>query len=124
MAGTPARTRYSMSATISGAVGTPRIRPSPPWTPMESTPAFPWAPQPPTPAQNWIAPTGDSSARSCPSTPSGGDNVTPKILLGGPNGTDITNTTQSVVVGQQIVLYGSYGLPSGATVQSQGWTLA
>ncbi len=43
------------------------------------------------------------------------------ILLGGPNGTDITNTTQSVVTGQQIVLYGNYG-PS-TIVESQSWSI-
>lgn len=58
----------------------------------------------------------------CPNsycTPSGSANVNPQILLGGPNGTNITNTTQSVVVGQQIVLYAKY--QSGLTVNSQSW---
>ncbi len=62
-------------------------------------------------------------ASHCPlvqRTPSGNDNVMPKILLGGPNGTNITNTTQSVVVGQQIVLYASYG---NITPTSQSWTV-
>jgi hypothetical protein len=49
--------------------------------------------------------------------------VTPKILLGGSNGTNITNTTQNVVTGQQIVLYGSYMLPSGYTFTSLSWTI-
>lgn len=47
--------------------------------------------------------------------------VTPLILLGGSSGTDITNTTQNVVVGQQIVLYAKYTLPSGESVTSQSW---
>ncbi len=50
-------------------------------------------------------------------------NVTPTILLGGSNGTVITNTTQNVVTGQQIVLYGKYTLPSGYTFSSQSWTI-
>jgi hypothetical protein len=54
---------------------------------------------------------------------SGTDNVQPAIFLGGPNGTNITNKTQNVVVGQQIVLYGFYNLPSGATFTSQSWTI-
>jgi hypothetical protein len=49
--------------------------------------------------------------------------VAPTILLGGSGGTNITNTTQSVVVGQQIVLYASYALPSGVTVSSQSWSV-
>lgn len=60
----------------------------------------------------------------CPNgaaTPSGGANVTPKILLGGAGGTDITNTTQSVVVGQQITLYAQY--QSGLTVNTQSWSI-
>jgi hypothetical protein len=48
--------------------------------------------------------------------------VQPRILLGGPGGTDITNKPQSVVVGQQIILYGDY-LPSGVTVNSQSWSV-
>jgi hypothetical protein len=46
-------------------------------------------------------------------------NVTPKILLGGSSGTDVTNKSQSVVVGQQIVLYASYGV----TANSQSWSI-
>jgi hypothetical protein len=65
------------------------------------------------------APSCDASQQQ----PSASTNVMPKILLGGSNGTDITGTTQSVVVGQQIVLYGSYTLPSGITVTSQAWTV-
>ena len=49
--------------------------------------------------------------------------VTPRILLGGCSGTDVTNTTQSAVVGQQIVLCASYTLPSGVTVSSQSWSV-
>jgi hypothetical protein len=58
-----------------------------------------------------------SPQQSAPAT------VTPTILLGGSNGTDITNTTQNAVVGQQIVLYGSYTLPSGYTFSSQSWMI-
>jgi len=68
----------------------------------------------------------NNSKNKCPNlycTPSGGANTNPKILLGGSGGTDITNTTQNVVVGQQIILYGSYSLPSGATLTSQSWTI-
>jgi hypothetical protein len=63
---------------------------------------------------------------SCPETlvPGGGSgtaNVAPAILFGG---NDITGTTQSVVVGQQIALTASYGtLPSGVTVSSQSWSV-
>lgn len=63
----------------------------------------------------------------CPAlhrTPSGGANVNPQILLGGPSGTNITNNSsnpQSVVVGQQIILYAKY--QSGLTVNSQTWTV-
>jgi len=49
--------------------------------------------------------------------------VTPKILLGGSNGTDITGQTTNVVVGQQIILYGNYTLPSGVSVNSQSWSV-
>jgi hypothetical protein len=59
----------------------------------------------------------------CSADAPGDITVTPKILLGGPNGTDITNTMQSVLVGQQIVLYASYTLPSGVTVSSQSWSV-
>jgi hypothetical protein len=54
-------------------------------------------------------------------TPSGGVNVMPSILFGGPNGTDITGKTQSVVVGQQIILYAKY--QTGLTVNSQSWSV-
>jgi len=68
---------------------------------------------------------GDGSVISpdCVADAAGDITVTPKILLGGSNGTDITNTTQSVATGQQIVLYGSYTLPSGFTFTSQSWTI-
>jgi hypothetical protein len=57
-------------------------------------------------------------------TPQGSDNVASvKILLGGSGGTNITNTTQGVVIGQQIVLYGSYTLPSGASLTNVSWTI-
>jgi len=58
--------------------------------------------------------------RLCPITGIGGqgnDNVTPKIMF---NGQDITGTTQSVVVGQQIALTASYG---NITPTSQSWTV-
>ena len=61
--------------------------------------------------------------KSCPSiyrTPSGGLNVQPKIFLGGCSGTNITNTTQSAVVGQQIALRASYG---GVSANSQSWSV-
>jgi hypothetical protein len=66
-----------------------------------------------------------SKTRFCPINtcyPGGGDNVAvmPKIMFGG---NDITGTTQSVVVGQQIALTASYGLPSGVTVNSQSWSV-
>ncbi|HEV2195699.1 MAG TPA: hypothetical protein VGR55_08955, partial [Candidatus Acidoferrum sp.] len=70
--------------------------------------------------------TGQVCNTTCPTSnvsPQANGNVTPAILLGGSNGTDITNTTQSVVVGQQIVLYGKYQLPSGFTFTSQSWTI-
>jgi hypothetical protein len=52
--------------------------------------------------------------------PSASTKIMPKILLGGSNGTDITGTTQTVVVGQQIVLYAKYG---GVSINSQSWTI-
>jgi hypothetical protein len=66
-----------------------------------------------------------SKTRFCPINtcyPGGGDNVAvmPRIMFGGK---DITGTTQSVVVGQQIALTASYGLPSGVTVTSQSWSV-
>lgn len=66
--------------------------------------------------------TNNAHAR-CPNlycNPSGNANATPKILFGGCSGTDITNGTQSVVVGQQISLCASYG---NVTVNSQSWSL-
>ena len=69
-------------------------------------------------------PKEDSGGQACPLSqeqPSAPTNVTPMILFGGPSGTNITGTTQSVVVGQQIILYAKY--PSGLTVNSQGWVL-
>jgi hypothetical protein len=50
----------------------------------------------------------------------GGDNIQPKILLGGCSGTNINNTTQSAVVGQQIVLCASYG---SVSANSQSWSV-
>jgi hypothetical protein len=55
-------------------------------------------------------------------TVSGTDNIVPRILLGGSNGTDVTGQSQPAVVGQQIVLYASYALPPGITVASQSWS--
>jgi len=49
----------------------------------------------------------------------GGDNITVRIFQGGSGGTDVTNNTQPIVAGQQVVLYASYALPSGVTVISQ-----
>ncbi len=63
---------------------------------------------------------------TCTFQGSGSTPVTPAILLGGPSGTNITNNSsnpQSEVVGQQIILYGSYALPSGSTLTSQSWTI-
>jgi hypothetical protein len=48
--------------------------------------------------------------------------VMPRILFG-TSQTDITGTTQTVVVGQQIALTASYKLPSGSTVSSQSWSV-
>src|SRR5271155_705097 len=39
------------------------------------------------------------------------------------NGVDVTGTTQTVVVGQQIPLTATVSAPSGATVQSQSWSV-
>lgn len=61
---------------------------------------------------------------SCPITvvrPGGGDNVTPQIHQGSCSGTDITGTTQSVVIGQQIALCATYNLPSGVSITQQSW---
>ena len=54
--------------------------------------------------------------------PGGGDNVTPQIHQGSCSGTDITGTTQSVVIGQQIALCATYNLPSGVSVTQQSWS--
>lgn len=70
--------------------------------------------------------TGQICSNPCPTAnpaPSAPATVTPAILLGGSSGTDITDTTQNVVAGQQIVLYGKYTLPSGYTFSSQSWTV-
>jgi hypothetical protein len=51
--------------------------------------------------------------------------ITPKILLGGCSGTNITNPpngTQSAVIGQKIVLCATYTLPSGVTATSESWS--
>jgi hypothetical protein len=50
-------------------------------------------------------------------------NVTAKIRLGGASGPDITGLIQSAVVGQQIVLYADYTLPSGEYANSQSWSV-
>jgi hypothetical protein len=47
--------------------------------------------------------------------------VEPEIVF---NGKNINDTTQSVVVGQQIALTASYSLPSGVTVRSRSWSVA
>ena len=50
--------------------------------------------------------------------------VYPTILRGGSNGNNITGSTnQTAYVGQQIVLYANYALPSGATLNSQSWSV-
>jgi hypothetical protein len=46
--------------------------------------------------------------------------IQPQITF---NGTVITNTTQSVVVGQQIALNAAYTLPGGITMNSQSWSV-
>lgn len=45
-----------------------------------------------------------------------------KITYSGQS-TDLVDTTQSAVVGQQIALSASYNLPTGITVQSQSWSV-
>jgi hypothetical protein len=47
--------------------------------------------------------------------------VMARIHQGSCSGTDITGTTQSIVVGQQIALCATYNLPSGASMSSQSW---
>jgi hypothetical protein len=63
--------------------------------------------------------------RPCPIYSGGGGSapgtVTPSIVMTGVG--NITNTTQSVVIGQQIALSASYTLPSGVTVTSQSWSV-
>jgi len=49
--------------------------------------------------------------------------VMPRILFG-TSQTDITGTTQSVVVGQQIALTASYKIPSNLAVQNQNWDIS
>ena len=44
----------------------------------------------------------------------------PRILF---NGTDVTGTTQSVVVGQQIAFTSSVSLPAGVVITSSNWTI-
>jgi hypothetical protein len=65
----------------------------------------------------------DTQLRNCPSVLVNVNGtakvvVVPKIMFGGK---DITGTTQSVVVGQQIALTASY--PAGVTVNSQSWSV-
>ena len=65
----------------------------------------------------------DSGGGDCPldqPVVSAPTNVTPQILLGGSTGTNVTGQTTSVVVGQQIVLYASYG---NVSPTSQSWTI-
>lgn len=49
--------------------------------------------------------------------------VIPVIQLGGSGGTVVNGKTTSVVVGQKIVLYGSYALPVGVSANSLGWNI-
>jgi hypothetical protein len=61
---------------------------------------------------------------SCQKSASGTATVGPNILLGGCNGTNITNATaQTAYIGQQIALCASYTLPSGVSVNSQSWKI-
>jgi hypothetical protein len=68
---------------------------------------------------------GGVQALRCPRTqvnPSGSTSVASvQIVFGGKN---ITGTTQSVVVGQQIALTGSFTPPPGVTVTGQSWSVA
>jgi hypothetical protein len=63
------------------------------------------------------------TSQYCTKNGGGPATVTPKIRLGGTSGTDITGTTQAVLVGQQIVLYADYTLPSGQNPNSQSWSV-
>jgi hypothetical protein len=45
------------------------------------------------------------------------------ILSGSCSGSDVTNKTQTVVVGQQIILCGSYALPSGVPQHFFSWSI-
>lgn len=49
---------------------------------------------------------------------------TVRLRLGGPSGTNITGTTQSVVAGQQIVLYADYQPYIDQSVDAQEWSVA
>jgi hypothetical protein len=74
---------------------------------------------------NLIEINGDCAGTGspCPWDPwSGGGSgtVSPKIMMGS---TDITDKTQSVVVGQQVALTYTVVLPSGVTVLSQSWSV-
>ena len=51
------------------------------------------------------------------------ETVSPGILRGGCSGSEIAGTTQNAVVGQQIVLCGSYNLPSGVSATGQSWSV-
>jgi hypothetical protein len=73
-----------------------------------------------TSSSSWANMREGSNGLYCPRytfRPSGGVNVSPKIMF---NGQNITGTTQSVVVGQQIALTASYG---NITPTSQSWTV-
>jgi hypothetical protein len=63
------------------------------------------------------------SSPYCSRTGGGPARVTPKIRLGGASGTEITGTIQNVVVGQQILLYADYTLPSGQYANNQTWSV-
>jgi hypothetical protein len=73
-------------------------------------------------SQTWYF---DDNDQTCISQPiaagcSATCDVTVAILLGGSGGTDITNTTQTVAIGQQVVLYAKYG---GTQPTGQSWTI-
>lgn len=65
----------------------------------------------------WYRPQANRKRQNAPGP------VAPKILFGSEL-TDITGKTQPVVVGQQIMLTGTYKLPFGGSVQSQFWSVA
>jgi len=65
---------------------------------------------------------GYASDAWCTASSSGGATVIPSVSIYS-GSTNITGTTQPVVVGQQIALSTQYSLPSGVTVTSQSWSV-